>query len=221
MAIHNKCEELLALRPDVALLQECASPAIPSAQPIYSASSSHAWTGKLATKGLAVLGFGAWTVAPLRAGPRGDLSLPVRVQGPQSFTMLALWTQGPGYVSEAHASLDSHAHLLSGGPLVVAGDLNSNSRWDRQPPRDRHSQLVHRLDDIGLFSAYHAHYHEDHGAESRPTLFMHRHRQKPYHVDYVFVPKAWQSLLRGVDVGDSDRWLQWSDHMPVIVDVAL
>ena len=95
MAIHNKFDTLLALRPDVALLQECASPDIPVAQPVYAASSSHAWTGTLATKGLAVLGFGAWSVAPLLAGPRGNLSLPVRVHGPRSFTVLALWTQGP------------------------------------------------------------------------------------------------------------------------------
>lgn len=75
-----------------------------------------------------MLTFGAWSVAALPAGPRGNLSPPVRVHGPQPFTVHALWTQGPRYVSEAQASLECHAHLLTSGPVVVAGDPNSNSR---------------------------------------------------------------------------------------------
>lgn len=67
-------------------------------------------------------------------------------------------------------------------------------------------------------SAYHVASSEAQGQESRPTFFMHRRREKTYHIDYAFLSQA---QLRGVavQVGEPHIWLEHSDHMPLIVSI--
>jgi endonuclease/exonuclease/phosphatase family metal-dependent hydrolase len=105
--------------------------------------------------------------------------------------------------------------LARSEPLVVAGDFNSNTVLDRRGARHTQSAMVSRLEAFGVFSAYHAHYREDQGRESRPTFYMYRHADKPFHLDYVFLPNAWRHAFRHVEVGDFERWEKHSDHMPV------
>lgn len=195
-AAHKKLGALLRLRPDVVVLSECASPRVKAAEPVFAPASSHLWTGAVETQGLAVLAFGGWSLRPLPQGGRGSLAIPLQVEGPASFQLLALWTQAPGYVEQAHAALDGHSDLFESGPTVVAGDLNSNAIWDRQHAPRNHTALTQRLDDHGLFSAYHAHREESQGVESDPTFFSHRHVHRPFHLDYVFLPSAWRHLVR-------------------------
>lgn len=218
MAAHRKLDVLRELRPDVVVLAECASPRVPAAQPVYAAATTSAWVGTHETKGLAVLTFGAWTLRALPQRPGGRLATAVVVDGPTPFHLLALWTQSPGYVEQAHAAVDTHTDLFFAGPTVVAGDLNSNRIFDREHAPRNHSTLVERLTGLGLFSAYHEHYGEPQGAETRPTQFQYRHAHRPFHLDYVFLPKEWGPALRSVDVGHPGAWLAHSDHMPVVVE---
>ena len=44
-------------------------------------------------------------------------------------------------------------------------------------------------------------------------------RVKPFHIDYVFVPKDWR--LKSVEVGSFGEWGKLSDHVPVVVDVTI
>ena len=69
-------------------------------------------------------------------------------------------------------------------------------------------------------SAYHAHRDEAQGAEATPTFYMNRRAEKPFHLDYVFLPNAWRERVRAVEVGSPADWLGMSDHMPILVDVA-
>jgi endonuclease/exonuclease/phosphatase family metal-dependent hydrolase len=48
---------------------------------------------------------------------------------------------------------------------------------------------------------------------------MFRHEDKPYHVDYIFIPREWAPRLRAVEVGGYEQWSKLSDHCPVIADV--
>ena len=216
MAAHRKVEALLTLRPDVAVLAECAGPGVPASAPIYAAASSHVWAGLVPVKGLAALGFGDWRVT--RAGPSNEagIALPVHLDGPVAFNLLALWTQAPGYVEAAHAALDAHASFLGSGAAMVAGDLNSNAIWDRLHRPRNHSALVARMEALGLVSAYHRHHGEAQGAETRATYFHHRHPDEPFHIDHAFVSEA--AKLQAVEVGDPAEWLRWSDHMPIVIE---
>jgi exodeoxyribonuclease-3 len=104
--------------------------------------------------------------------------------------------------------------------VVLAGDLNSNTIWDSRHKVINHSTVVKILADRGLVSGYHHHFGETHGEESRPTIYFRHHEDKPYHIDYIFIPREWASRLRTVEVGGFETWSKLSDHCPVVVEVA-
>jgi endonuclease/exonuclease/phosphatase family metal-dependent hydrolase len=109
---------------------------------------------------------------------------------------------------------------LKRGPIVIAGDLNSNAVWDYERPNGNHSDVVERLSTLGIVSAYHSHFDELQGNETRPTFYFYRHKQRPFHLDHVFIPKVWMSRLQSVEVGSHESWCGLSDHCPVIVDLS-
>ena len=55
--------------------------------------------------------------------------------------------------------------------------------------------------------------------ETSPTLHLFRHKSRPYHVDYVFIPREWMFRLRAVEVGEYEQWSKLSDDCPVVVDI--
>lgn len=72
------------------------------------------------------------------------------------------------------------------------------------------------LADAGLCSAYHHQQNEEQGKESTPTFFLHRHADKPYHIDYAFVAPE---RLRDCYIETSEHWLALSDHCPLILEI--
>jgi endonuclease/exonuclease/phosphatase family metal-dependent hydrolase len=48
---------------------------------------------------------------------------------------------------------------------------------------------------------------------------MYRKIDKPYHIDYAFVSV---DILASsaISVGKAEEWLEFSDHMPVILEIA-
>ena len=114
--------------------------------------------------------------------------------------------------------------FLGERPAVIAGDLNSNTIWDKPGWRINHSTKVRILEEsFGLVSAYHAIRGEAHGHESEPTLYW-RDRTKDgpsYHIDYVFLPTGWIGKVSHLSVGAFETWCGagLSDHVPVVVDV--
>jgi Uri superfamily endonuclease len=79
--------------------------------------------------------------------------------------------------------------------------LNSNKVWDAERLVGNHSDVVKILAERGLVSGYHKFFGEAQGAESRPTIYFYRHADKPFHIDYIFIPREWAPRLRTVDVG--------------------
>jgi hypothetical protein len=111
-----------------------------------------------------------------------------------------------------------HRDWFTDTPVVAAGDFNSNVQWDANRPGRNHTEVVHLLEAHGAISAYHAHHGEKQGAETQPTSYLYRHQDKPFHIDYIFVPKGWK--LGSVEIGLFQEWGQLSDHVPVVVDVS-
>ena len=76
------------------------------------------------------------------------------------------------------------------------------------------------LGEFGLVSAYHEFFGEAPSHESQPTFYLYRHLDKPAHLDYCFIPRAWLPRLKRVTVGEHREWSQFSDHMPMTVELA-
>lgn len=214
--LKQKLDALAALAPDIAVIPEC--PRLPSLR------GQHFWVGQNSRLGLGVLARPPWRVAP--ATRRQNLPRylhPLRVSGPEEFTLWAVWACNDGadrYVRGIHRAVDSCRRLFASGPTVMLGDFNSNTIWDHEHSGDSgHSGLVRKLDRLGLSSSYHVHFQEQHGSETRPTFFEYRHYDRPYHIDYCFLPHQWRGRLAAVTLGAHAEWARQSDHMPLIVDL--
>jgi len=220
MALVRKAPSLLALNPDIAVIQECSQKSV---DVLRDHGLSGLWFGANPNKGVAVFCSKEFTVQAVD-DPFGKWVIPIRVHGAVNLNLLAIWAcpvgtkRADNYIGEVHRCLVKHRGWFSTVPVVAAGDFNSNVQWDSNRPGRNHTEVVRLFESYGLISAYHAHHEEKQGAETRPTYYFYRHQDKPFHIDYVFVPKHWP--LSSVEVGSFQAWGQLSDHVPVVVDVS-
>ena len=114
-------------------------------------------------------------------------------------------------------SIHHYKTHLTRKPTILIGDFNSNTIWDKEHRESSHSHVVKFLEERKIYSSYHLHYKQVQGKEEHPTLYMYRHKDKPYHIDYCFLSGDLATNLHSVEVGDFETWTQYSDHMPVIV----
>lgn len=222
MGLDKKMDAFLSLNPDVAVVPGCSEQ---SAIALQQRGFNTLWFGSNSHKGLGVICREDWA---LRALPQPDQKwiAPIAVDAPTPFTLLAVWAcvigtrREDSYIGQVYQALMAHPEWFNGSPVVVAGDFNSNRIWDVKGEVGNHSGVVKLLDERGLVSTYHEHFGEPQGGESRRTLSMFRHENKPYHVDYIFIPQEWTPRLRTVEVGAYEHWAKLSDHCPVVVEVA-
>ena len=212
-----RAAELAPLNADITVLQECA-------QPVKRSSRQHAWFGANPAHGVGVV-----TRAPfrVRTGPldaRFDhTAYPVVITGPMRFHVLAIWAMPrPSYIRAMLDALDVYGDFLHAAPSVVVGDFNCFAQWQGAAPSKRHVDLARRLaDDFGLVSAYHAMPGRDVSSAEHPTHFWRWREDNPFHIDYCFVPAAWQAAIRSVHVGGFSEQHLRSDHRPVVVELQL
>jgi exodeoxyribonuclease-3 len=186
------------------------------------AAAGELWFGDPRRKGVSGRASSAWRLQAIeakRAFPR--YFVPMQVTGRESFQLISVWAMPEDrYVRGLVRAVHRWRERIAAQPTVIAGDFNANVTWDHHHPPDRNfSALARRLDALGLVSAYHVFFNEEFGAETRPTFFLYRHVDRPFHIDFCFIPKAWVPRLRNVTVGRHEQWARWSDHMPVMVEV--
>lgn len=142
--------------------------------------------------------------------------LPCRIN--ETFDLLGVWTHyndSPtfGYIGQLWKYLQTNRGFM--GNTILAGDFNSNSIWDRRRRWWNHSDVVRELREIQIDSIYHHFTGDEPGKEQQPTLFLLKNKARPYHIDYLFAPKAYTDRLLNVQVGKYEDWIALSDHMPV------
>jgi exonuclease III len=224
MAFRKKAASVLTLKPDVLIVPECEHPekiAFPDDCP---KPTDMLWFGSNRSKGLGIFSYGVYRLmAHPRHNRRIKIIAPIIITGPGTdYNLLAIWAHNPldpdgRYVEQIWKSLRYYDEFLSHPRTILAGDFNSNTIWDRPKRVGNHSDVVHRLEKKGIRSAYHVQYRQDQGSEQHPTLFMYRHEDKPYHIDYCFLSKDLVKRLKSVEVGAFGQWRMYSDHVPVIV----
>jgi hypothetical protein len=213
-----RMEALSRLEPDVAILQECAQP------PSGSDPRRVAWFGTNVRQGVAVVTAGDFFVEAVPpSSPSSCLpsAYAVRIHGPSSFNLLAVWSQrSPTYAGAVLRELAAHRAHLTERPCVVAGDFNTTPELGATSRDGTHADIVRVLEsDCGLVSAYHHHFSEEHGQETRPTHYWRWSESHPFHIDFCFVPKGWAPHINSVTVGSYVEWANDSDHRPLVVDV--
>ena len=223
MAAQHKASDLVDLAPDIAVLAETAD--VPELG--RGSLVRIGWAGRNPQKGLGVFARpglvatvdGSWD--PVR-----EWFLPIHVELAGGIDVLAVWamnhrSQEPGpRRGRTHRALEHYGPLLARNRTLVIGDFNDNAQWDtlRYPAFAR---TVGILAEAGYVSLYHARTGEAQGRETGASLYWYRHRDRPYLVDHAFVPASWLAHVRRFELGDPDRWLRSSDHVPLIVELAM
>jgi exodeoxyribonuclease-3 len=145
-------------------------------------------------------------------GTRGFLTVDDQTNRPTPFTLIAVWACAVGakradrYIGQVYQALIAQPEWFIGNPVVLAGDLNSNRIWDAHRLVGNHSDVVKFLDERGLVSVYHEHFGEPQGEETRRTMYLFRHEDKPFHIDYIFIPREWAARLNAVEVRRYEQW---------------
>lgn len=204
MAFHAKYERLLGLRPDIAIVPECAALDRFERKAVDFESNSAVWRGDDPNKGLAVFTFGDWSA---RLGescdPRFKFFMALEVSGPARLNLLAVWafnhrarnraTPNPPTTGEV---IRHYAPFLSAAPSIVAGDFNASVVWDGASKYARFAALNSQLRECGLTSAYHSLAGCELGAECDNTLYWRSDASKGYHIDYVYLPTPWLPFVK-------------------------
>ena len=145
--------------------------------------------------------------------------VPVVVHAAEPFVFVGVWTHPPfnKVAWEAMAACKAAADDLD-LPMVAAGDFNSSPCVQGQERASR--EFMGRMrDELGLVSAYHRFHDVDPCDEPHATYYYQRNKDKPFHIDYCFLPETWADRLTGVEVGSFEDWPQ-SDHRPLTVGIA-
>lgn len=68
-------------------------------------------------------------------------------------------------------------------------------------------------------SLYHQHFNQTKGIESHPTFYMDWHQNKPCHIDYWYASTDLIEMIKGFNIGSYDGWIDYSDHIPLFVEL--
>jgi exodeoxyribonuclease-3 len=224
MAFRKKADHILALDPDILVIPECECVDKLKFSFETKKPNSVLWFGKNQNKGLGILSYGNTKLKLLKThNAELRMIIPVSVKNEQyQFTLYAVWAFNPDdpdgvYVEQVWKAIHHYEKHLKTKTSMLIGDFNSNTIWDRPRREGNHSNVVKFLEERKIYSSYHLHHKQLQGKEEHPTLYMYRHQDKPYHIDYCFISKNLADNLDSVLVGDFKTWTQYSDHVPVIV----
>jgi len=226
MAFRKKAEAILKYKPDILVVPECEHPdklKFPSTIPC---PKDILWIGNNRNKGIGIFSYSNYRFDLLRChNPALKLIIPVSITGgDMDFTLLAIWANHPEdkgfvYVGKIWKALQHYRRLLLAGPVILAGDFNSNKIFNKPKREGNHSTVVEYLEQKRIYSCYHQHFKQEQGKERHPTHYLYRHKDKPYHLDYCFASDHFK--LKTVKVGGHNKWNQYSDHVPLMATFAL
>lgn len=226
MAFRNKAEFILQYTPDILVIQECEHPDKLKFKAGVPVPTDMLWFGSNLNKGLGIFSYGEFRLSGLTTyNTNLKMIVPVLATCPRfQFTLFAVWANNPGdadgrYVEQVWKAVKHYDGMLTDTATILIGDFNSNSVWDKEHRNGSHSTVVGLLKNKGIQSAYHFHYAQKQGKEKHPTLYLYRHADKPYHLDYCFLSSHFLRELKSVEVGDHAYWSAYSDHVPIIVTI--
>lgn len=224
-AFRKKAKFILEQRPDILVIQECEN----TDKFLFNSDilnpNDFLWKGDNEHKGIVVFSFGTYKLRLLdNYNPEIKYILPILVTSESfEFILLAVWANNPKdpdgcYVEQIWKAVNYYEIELLNERLILVGDFNSNKIWDKPKRIGNHSAVVEKLKKNQIFSVYHSYFAQQQGFENHPTFFLQRNMEKPYHIDYCFASNLLLESVRNFEVGSFEKWISYSDHVPLTVD---
>ena len=224
MAFRKKAEFILKHQPDIAIFPECEHPDKLKFKDGNIAPTDVFWRGANPNKGLGIFSYSCYKFRLLdtyNADFRTIIPLLV-TGGKVDFILFAVWANNSldpnyQYIGQVWKAVNFYKNLLRRKRIIIAGDFNSNTICDKLPRKVNHSRVVKFLKNKKIYSAYHQFFNLPQGQEEHNTLFMYRHKDKPYHIDYCFASSDFAKKINDVRIGTYEEWTKYSDHTPLFV----
>ena len=223
MAFRKKWEKIMVFQPDILVLQECEHPSKYKNSQIISGVNEFLWFGEKEHKGVGILSFNNYHVKRAKNYHTAfKYIIPLKVTGEKNLDLFAIWAmphkkKANSYVGQIWNALQYYK-ISTRKPTVLIGDFNSNAQWDNSRKTGNHSQVVALLRKKSIESIYHLTTQETPSQETKPTIYLLKKLAKPFHLDYCFASTKLINDHTTIQVGDFEAWIEWSDHMPLIID---
>ncbi len=224
MAFRKKANAILKYKPDILIIPECEHPDKLKFDSDIPKPNDSLWYGENQNKGLGIFSYTDFHFQLLDIyNPEIKMIIPISVSNEKSsFILFAIWANNPKdpdgqYIEQVWKAIHYYENHLNNKNTILIGDFNSNAIWDKPHRPSNHSNVVKYLEKKEIYSCYHLFLKQAQGKEEHPTLYMYRHKDKPYHIDYCFVSAELSKKIKSVEIGDFDYWINYSDHVPLIV----
>ena len=214
----SKAKLILTEKPDIVIIPECENPDLFKYETDAIKPTDSIWFGAPEDdRGIGIFSYGNYKLKLLDIhNNKLKYVLPINVTNDDfTFILLAVWTHEP-YTKQIWDAIKYYSDLLIGN-VIIAGDLNSNTKWDNKNKAYSHSDLVKHLEGRNIISLYHHFKNELQGEETLPTFYWYHHEDKPFHIDYCFASTYFISRLQNVEIGKFKDWSKHSDHMPLAI----
>ena len=231
-AFRKKYDFLLNIDWDVAIIQECENPESINDAKYHSLFKEKIWIGTNKNKGVGIFTREKKIEIDLRYSnlstefcKYGDSShelkyfLPVKID---DYIIIGTWCHtGDDYIFRYIGQLWKYLLLNDVNidtKTLFIGDFNANKIWDYEHGWWNFSTVNRMLNDKNLYSFYHHLSKENFGKEKEATFYLHRNKDKPYHIDY-----AYGSLENYLDIKilniPKSKEVELSDHKPLYIEV--
>lgn len=218
-AFARKFGHLERLHPDIAVVSEVRPECLRSAG-LFERSL---WIGDPGQKGLAVIPYGEWRISGDGLKLDEKWFAPVQLSnGAKKLHLVGVWLDTrTDCVPPTLAALNQLTSFVAEAPTVFAGDFNQSAAFDaKRRSGRRFEDVLKRLVQNRLVSAWHMHTGEGHGAESSATLYWRWQRDSRFHIDFIFFPPEFFHLSAAL-LGSYEQYVETkiSDHVPVVADL--
>ncbi len=223
MAFRKKWAKVMALQPDILVLQECEHPSKYRPKQLIPNVNEFLWFGENEHKGVGILSFNNYHIKLAKTYTTDfKYIIPLKVTRQQKIDLFAIWAmpdkkKANSYVGQIWNALQYYK-ISTRKSTVLIGDFNSNAQWDQSRKIGNHTQVVELLKKKRIESIYHLKTQERPSEETKPTIYLLKKLAKPFHLDYCFASTKMIHEDTTIKIGNYEEWIKWSDHMPLIID---
>ena len=225
MAFRNKNAAILNCKPDILIVSECENRDRLKFGKLTPIPNDFYWCGTNAHKGIGIFSYSKYKFRLLEGSNDNFRHIvPLEVIGEHKLNLFAVWAMNDEihpenrYIGQVWLAINHYEKFLSNSSILI-GDFNSNKIWDYKERIGNHSKVVEYLETKNIVSLYHSKHNEEQGKETRPTLFMHRNIDKPYHIDYCFASRELIAQGYDIEIGIYNDWIKYSDHVPIFASI--